>query len=365
MAARESRPRLRRSDCSSPGVTRRRRGRGFSYVAADGGRVDADTLERIHELVIPPAWTQVWICTDPRGHLQATGIDAAGRKQYLYHPQWRELRDRQKFADMVEFAHALPRLRRLIGEDLRDGEELGREQVLAGAVRLLDLGLFRIGGEEYAETNGSYGLATLQREHVSVRDGVAMFDYPAKSGVQRVHDVSDEACVELVRALLRRRGGPPELLAYRDRRRWHSVRSDDVSAYLKRHLGEQFSAKGFRTWNATLLAAVGLAADTAASAGLGTKNGPRVISRVVRDVSAVLGNTPAVARSSYIDPRVFDRYLSGWTIDTSLVRSLGETLGVVTQASERRRRELELAVLDLLAEDGASPKVEIAPAPKG
>jgi DNA topoisomerase-1 len=364
MAARKPRPRLRRSDCSSPGVRRVRRGRGFSYVTPDGGRVDAPTLERIHELVIPPAWTEVWICADPQGHLQATGIDAAGRKQYLYHRQWREMRDRQKFADMVEFAHALPRLRRLAGQDLRDRAELGREQVLAGAVRLLDLGLFRIGGEEYAETNGSYGLATLQRDHVSVRDGVAMFDYPAKSGVQRVHEVRDEACADLVRALLRRRGGPPELLAYRDRRRWHSVRSDDVSAYLKRHLGEQFSAKDFRTWNATLLAAVGLAADRASSGGRGVKNGPRVINRVVRDVSGVLGNTPAVARTSYIDPRIFDRYLSGWTIDTDLVRSLGDGVGVVARAGERRRRELELAVLDLLAEDGDSPKVEIAPAPK-
>jgi DNA topoisomerase I len=249
---------------------------------------------------------------------------------------------------MVEFARVLPRLRRRLNEDLSDGEELGRGQVLACAVRLLDLGLFRIGGEEYTASGGSYGLATLQREHVTVSQGVASFDYPAKSGVRRLHTVSDEACVELLGALLKRRGGPPQLLAFRERRRWHPLHSDDISTYLKGQIGERFSAKDFRTWNGTLLAAVGLASAAGSASGGAGRSGPRVISRVVRDVSEALGNTPAVARRAYIDPRVLDRYLAGSTIDPGLVRPLGEGLAAVALAGERRRRQLELAVLALL-----------------
>jgi DNA topoisomerase I len=348
MAAPKPRLRLRRSDCSSPGIRRSRRGRGFSYLNPAGRRVGAATVERIRELTIPPAWEDVWICPDPQGHLQATGVDAAGRKQYLYHPRWRAQRDRLKFADMVEFARVLPRLRRRLDDDLRDGDELGRAQILACAVRLLDLGLFRIGGEEYAESGGSYGLATLHREHVTVTEGIATFDYPAKSGIRRLHTVSDEACVELLRSLLKRRGGSPQLLAFRERRRWHPLHSDDISEYLKAQIGERFSAKDFRTWNGTLLAAVGLASVAGSDSGAGNRSGARVISRVVREVSEVLGNTPAVARRAYIDPRVFDRYLAGSTIDPSLVRPLGEGLAAVALAGERRRRRLELAVVALI-----------------
>jgi len=348
MAASKPRPRLRRSDCSSPGIRRTRRGRGFSYVDPAGKRVDASTVERIRELTIPPAWQDVWICPDPQGHLQATGVDDAGRKQYLYHPRWRVQQDRQKFAEMVEFARLLPRLRRRLNQGLSDGDELGREQILACAVTLLDLGLFRIGGEEYVESGGSYGLATLQREHVLVSKGVATFDYPAKSGVRRTHTVSDEACVELLGSLLKRRGGPPQLLAFRERRRWHPLHSDDITAYLKAQIGERFSAKDFRTWNGTVLAAVGVASAADSGSDGAGRSGTRVISRVVRDVSEVLGNTPAVARRAYIDPRVFDRYRAGSTIEPGLVRSLGEGLEAVALAGERRRRRLELAVLALL-----------------
>ncbi len=342
-----TRGRLRRSDCSGPGLHRQRRGRGFTYEDDHGRRVSDDqTLARIRELAIPPAWTDVWICADELGHLQATGTDAAGRKQYLYHPGWREQRDRQKFRRMTDFARALPRLRTRVAVDL-DGSELDRTRVLAAAARMLDVGLFRIGGEEYAEQGGGLGLATLRSEHVTVRDGALVFDYPAKSGVRRLHEVRDPDVVEVVTALRRRRGGPDELLAYRDGRRWRGLRSDDVNDYIKLALGENFSAKDFRTWNATVLAAALLAA--AAHGSVTKTSRKRTINAVVRDVAEVLGNTPAVARRAYIDPRVFDRYQSGWTI--KMPRGGPELLD---GAAGRGRRRLELAVLDLLADPSDS-----------
>ncbi len=335
--------RLRRSDCSGPGLRRVRRGRGFSYLDAGGRRLtDPDALARIAELVIPPAWRDVWICADARGHLQATGIDAAGRKQYLYHPRWREQRDRAKFKRMTEFAQALPRLRRRINRGLRDPEPT-HEAVLACAIRLLDLGLFRIGSEQYADEDGGVGLATIRAEHVTVSDGGIVFDYPAKSGVRRIHRVEDRQCVELVTKLKRRRGGPVELLAYRAGRRWFPVRSDEINQYLKQIIGEQFSAKDFRTWNATVLASAALA-EHAQQAGTKTAR-ERAIKQATADVATVLGNTPAVARRAYIDPRVFDRYLSGWTI---------------APASGRSRAALEDAVLDLLSDDGHANKPTLA-----
>src|SRR5215216_3066838 len=237
--------RLRRSDCSEPGIRRRRRGRGFSYVDEHGRRLDdPDVLARIRELAIPPAWEDVWICPFPSGHLQATGTDAAGRKQYLYHDTWRTRRDAQKFDDMVLFAEALPRLRRRIECDL--GAELDRACVLACAVRLLERGFFRIGSEEYAEANDSYGLATMRKTHVTIEPGgVMVFDYPGKSGQRRVQGVLDERACEIVAALKRRRGGGPELLAYKAGRRWHKVRPQDINEYLKCATGGDHSAKDF------------------------------------------------------------------------------------------------------------------------
>ena len=175
-------PRLRRADCTGPGIARRRHGRGFRFLDADGEPVDDDeVLRRIDELVIPPAWEDVWICPYPGGHIQATGVDAAGRKQYLYHPRWRERRDMEKFEDMLVFARTLPRLRKRVDAELDDGDELAYDRVCACAVRLLDRGFFRVGGEDYAVRNESYGLATMKKSHVSMRDGVLVFDYPAKS----------------------------------------------------------------------------------------------------------------------------------------------------------------------------------------
>jgi DNA topoisomerase IB len=343
--------RIRRSDCSAPGIRRVRRGRGFSYTDDDGRPVtQPEVLERLRALTIPPAWSDVWICPDEFGHLQATGIDAAGRKQYLYHERWREQRDRQKFERMIDFARALPTLRRALAHDLR-GEDLGRERVLACAVRMLDVGLFRVGSEEYAEQGGGLGLTTLTRAHVTVhRDGALEFDYPAKSGVRRRHTIRDEQCREIVAALKRRRGGPEELLAYRDGRRWAAIHAEHVNEYLKEHVGERFSAKDFRTWNATVLAAVVLAHDEAAPR---TKTGRRrVINGAIREVAEMLGNTPAVARRSYIDPRVFDRYASGWTIHSTLRDVDG--FGV---AGDATRTRIEHAVVDLLADNTDSPEV--------
>jgi DNA topoisomerase I len=335
-------PRLRRSDCSSPGVSRRRHRRGFRYVDPAGEVIDdPEAIERIEALSIPPAWREVWICLDPRGHLQATGIDAAGRKQYLYHERWRLHRDRQKFDAMLDFGHALPRIRRQVARQI-DGSELTRERVLACAVRMLDVGFFRIGSEDYAERNESYGLATMLKRHVTLEDGMLIFDYPAKSGQRRVQAIVDPQVVDVVSALKRRRGGGEELLAYRSGRRWLDVRSEDVNVYLKQLGGREFSAKDFRTWNATVLAAVTLAVTQLRSQGRASKE--RAISQAVKTVSAFLGNTPAVCRASYVDPRVLDRYRAGATIAAALPRGQAPDL-----ASQRVRRQIERAVLDLLA----------------
>jgi DNA topoisomerase IB len=310
---------------------------------------DPDELLRLKELAIPPAWEEVWICADSLGHLQATGVDAAGRKQYLYHERWREQRDRQKFDRMVEFATALPRLRKRILSDL-EGDELDRRQVLACAVRLLDVGLFRIGSEEYADDDGGVGLATVTKDSVRVDRDEVVFDYRAKGGIRRVQAVQDPRSQAVVRGLKRRRGGGEQLLAYREHRRWHDVRSEQISDYLKDQIGEQYSAKDFRTWNATVLAAVSLAAD---GRDANTKRArKRAMDGAVRGVAEVLGNTPAVARRSYIDPRVFDRYLSGWTIGGAVDR-----IGSLKGPDDRRRARLEQAVLDLLHDDRGSPAV--------
>jgi DNA topoisomerase I len=346
------RGRLRRSDCSDEGLGRVRRGRGFSYIDPRGRPVkDAEELLRIKALAIPPAWEQVWICPDPLGHLQATGVDAAGRKQYLYHPRWREMRDRQKFAHMVQFAAALPKLRARVLKTLRDGDELDHDRVLSCAVRLLDVGLFRIGSEEYADDDGGTGLATVRKENVTVSGDEIIFDYLGKGGVRRRQAVQDPPVVSVVTALRRRRSGGDNLLAYRDGRRWHPVRSAEIIDYLKRLIGDDFTAKDFRTWNATVLAAVSLAADGRTAATKAARK--RAMDGAVRGVAEVLGNTPAVARRSYIDPRVFDRYQSGWTIAGAMDR-----IGSLTGPDDRHRTRLERALLDLLHDEHGSPAVE-------
>ena len=329
--------RLRRSDCAEPGIERRRCGHGFAYRDVAGDPVEDETLERIRELSIPPAWKDVWICVDPCGHIQATGYDAAGRKQYLYHERWQRRAAQRKFATTREFAASLPRLRRAVRRDLdRDG--VPRERALACAVRLIDLGLFRVGGEEYAEANGSYGVATIRREHVSREGEALLFDFPAKSGQRRVQSIRDAAVLRAVEAMRRRRSGPEDLLAYRERGAWHDVRSEDVNFYIQEQIGERFSAKDFRTWHGTVLAAAELAAAPAPKSRRGAEG---AIKAAVKSVSEVLGNTPAVCRASYIDPRVFDRFREGTTIDVPSLRN-----GALTG---RAREKVERAVLDLVS----------------
>jgi DNA topoisomerase I len=347
--------RLRRSDCSGHGITRRRRGKGFEYRDEDGRRItEEEVLSRISELGIPPAWEDVWICPYPQGHLQATGTDAAGRKQYRYHDAWRTRRDGEKFEDMVRFARALPRLRRRVEEDLGDCAKLHRACVLAAAVRLLEIGFFRIGSEEYAAENESYGLATLRKSHVRVeRDGVMVFDFPAKSGQRRQQGIQDDRLAGIVAALKRRRGGGEELLAYKAAGRWHDVRSEDINAYLKEATGGDFSAKDFRTWNATALAAVALAVSGASAATKTARK--RAVNRAIQEVAAYLGNTPAVCRASYIDPRVFDAFDAGLTIRPALERVAAK---VEPGDLPIHQPELESAVLDLLDEDADSDAIE-------
>jgi DNA topoisomerase I len=342
---------LRRSDCAAPGIARRRRGRGFEYLDPDGGRVDDhEVLERIAGLAIPPAWREVWVCLDPLGHLQATGIDAAGRKQYLYHERWRAHRDRTKFDSMIAFGAALPRLRRRAARDLqlRSGKQrvevgqLTERRVLALAARLLDLGFFRIGSEDYAERNESYGLTTMLREHVSVEEREVIFDFPAKSGQRRVQAIVDPEVRAMVGALKRRRTGS-QLLAYRARDGWRDLTAEEVNAYLKQCSGGEFTAKDFRTWNATVLAAVALAGGEEVKERAARE---REVKQAIKTVAAYLGNTPAVCRASYVDPRVIDRFRAGVTIAEAIGRA-GPDLG-----KAKVRARVEKAVLELLAAAG-------------
>ena len=343
-------PRLKRVDCAGRGITRRRRGRGFEYLDCDGSRVDdLATLQRIKDLGIPPAWTDVWICPFPNGHLQAVGIDAAGRKQYLYHEDWRRRRDQEKFDHMLEFARSLPKVRHLTNEHLME-DGLSRERVLACSVRLLDRGFFRIGGETYAETNETFGLATVRKEHVKLTDRMVIFEYLAKSKKERFLSLVDAEVFDVVKALKRRRSGGEELLAYKVGNQWRDVKSMEINAYLKEISGGDYSAKDFRTWHGTVLAAVALAVSTEA---FGTKTGrKRAVSRAIQEASHYLGNTPAVCRKSYIDPRVIDRYEAGVTI-AGVVEELGEVEAFGEPALQGM---VEEAVLDLI-EESKSPAI--------
>jgi DNA topoisomerase IB len=334
--------RLRRS-CpgDDDGIRRRRCGRGFRYFGPDAPVTDPQALARIRALVIPPAWEDVWICPDPRGHLQAVGTDSAGRRQYLYHDQWRQQRDQAKHDRVLELGAALPRVREVVSRHL-DGRGLTRDRVLAAAVRLIELGFFRPGGEEYAEENGTFGLATIMKEHVTLAKGQLMFDYPAKGAKHREQAVAEDQVCAVVRSLKRRRGGGGKLLAYRSGRRWHDVTAADINDYIREVSGGEFTAKDFRTWHATVLAAVGLAVSERAGSQAARK---RAIVRVVQEVAGYLGNTPSVARASYIDPRVISRYEDGHTIAAAL-GDLGKDSDFGDLATRGRA---ESAVLKLLA----------------
>ena len=349
-------PRLRRTDLSEPGIHRIPRGKGFAYELADGTEVsEPEVLGRIEELVIPPAWRDVWISPYPNGHLQAIGTDQAGRKQYRYHVEWRRRKDQEKFDEMLDFARDLPALRERLTADLGATGNLTRDRVLAAAVRLLDKGFFRIGSEDYAVRNESYGLATMRKEHCKLSDGRVLFDYVAKSGKHQVHGMIEPDLYEILGRLKRRRGGGGELLAFQEGRRWRDVKSSDINAYVKETTGADYSAKDFRTWNATALAAVGLAV---AGEVAGTKTGrKKAINRAVKEVAHYLGNTPAVCRASYIDPRVFDRYESKWILSSDVLDDLGDARAGELPTHRPRVHE---AVIDLLTDERSDDLLERA-----
>lgn len=304
-------PRLRRSDSSGPGIRRVRAGRGFRYRDAAGERVDdAVVLDRIDALAIPPAWTDVWIAPYPNGHIQATGVDTAGRRQYLYHPSWREQKDRIKFDRALALAESLPSARRSVTVDLRR-EGLGRERVLAAAFRMLDTGSLRVGSERYADANGSYGLSTLLVAHASTNGDEVLLDFPAKSGREWRSEIRDADLVAVVRALTRR-GGRAKLLAWHEDGRWHPVDAAEINADVHARTGGDFTAKDFRTLHGTLAAAASLATTGPRSSPTARR---RAVAEAMRAAASVLGNTPAVARASYVDPRVVDLYDHGRTID--------------------------------------------------
>lgn len=326
---------------NGPGYRRRRAGRGFAYYDDDGVLIKDDRLDRIRGLAIPPAWRDVWICPWPNGHIQATGVDAAGRRQYRYHDEWRSRRDAEKHERVLQIAHQLPDVRDEVVAALRT-RGLNRERVLATAIRLLDLAAFRVGSEQYAEENGTYGLATLRREHVRVRGERTYFSYTAKGGIEREVELTDRPTATVVRQLLERpEGTGEELLAYQvEDGSWRDVTSSEINAYLKEISGAEITAKDFRTWNATVLMAATLAEAPRPKSRTARK---RIVSAAYKQVSEQLGNTPAVCKASYVDPRVVDRYENGETVAAALEPA------EEAEADRDVQRVLEQAVCQLLS----------------
>jgi DNA topoisomerase I len=331
--------RLRRSDLRRPGLSRRRRGSGWSYVDADGHPVDAETRQRISSLVIPPAWQDVWISPYPNGHIQAVGTDAAGRRQYLYHEQWRLTRDELKHARVLTLARRLPKVREAIQTDLVR-PRLDRDRVLATALRMLDYGLFRSGNESYTEDNGSHGVATLLREHVVARRDQVAFDFPAKSGVARSLTLVDAPLADAVRALRRARTGTDRLLVYRCDGGWGEIHADTVNERFKELAGADYTVKDLRTWRATVVAAMEFSRLDHPSTKAARTRAERA---VMQAVAQELGNTPAVARSSYVDPRVVETFGRGQTIARALSR-----IGTDDLTDPDVRLAVERAVIRLL-----------------
>lgn len=299
--------RLRRSDPAGPGITRRRAGKSFQYVTPEGERIDDPAeLARMSALVIPPAWSRVWICPAVNGHIQATGTDAAGRRQYLYHPAWREQRDRAKFDRALELAAALPSARRFVTRALTREQLPTRQRALAASFRILDVASLRVGSEQYTADNGSHGLSTLLCSHVTIHGGAIRLEFPGKSGQLWESTMVDGDLASALSTMRRRRSG--RLLAWRDEAGWHPLSAAEINDYIRERTRGDFTAKDFRTLHGTLVAARSLQrsgpADTASARA-------RHIARAMRDVAEELGNTPAVARSSYVDPRVIDRYRAG------------------------------------------------------
>jgi DNA topoisomerase-1 len=298
---------LRYTHLDRPGITREPAKQGWRYRGADGKVLrDRKPIARIDALVIPPAWTEVWINTDPRGHIQATGRDARGRKQYRYHHRWRAIRDEAKFARLAAFGRALPTIRERVAEDLRK-TGFPKEKVEATVVRLLDASLIRIGNEEYARENASFGLTTLQNEHVDVEGGTLRFHFRGKSGKEHEVDVKDRRVASIVRKLQDLPG--QHLFQYRDDEgELRPITSDSVNEYLQSVTGEPFTAKDFRTWAGTVLTCQLL--RSASPAGTERERNANIIA-AIDAAAARLGNTRAVCRSSYIYPSILQRYADG------------------------------------------------------
>jgi DNA topoisomerase-1 len=309
--------RLRRSNASGRGYRRVAAGTGFSYRDLDGSTLPPGPVrDRLESIGIPPAWTDVWISPFDNGHIQATGLDAVGRRQYIYHPAWRERKDRLKFDRALQLAESLPTARRLVTLDLRsDGPS--RERVLAAAFRMLDSGSLRVGSERYTNENGSHGLATLLGAHVHLRKECLQLRFPAKSGKAWESEIRDADLAALVRNL-KRRGGNARLLAFKEGRTWRPLSSDDINGYVKERTGSDFTAKDFRTLRGTVAAAVSLARSGPQKTVAARKH---AIGVAMEDAAAVLGNTPSIARKSYVDPRLLDHFADGETIDPRRVDS--------------------------------------------
>jgi DNA topoisomerase-1 len=304
-------PRLHRSRTFRPGIRRRRSGTGFSYTAPEGSLIqDADERERIADLAIPPAWKDVWISPDPLGHILATGVDDAGRRQYMYHPAWRERRDRTKFERALDLAEVLPGARAAVTRDLRGDDE--RMRVLAAAFRLLDTVSPRIGGEHYLETNGSHGLSTLLASHVVVRGDHVSLAFVGKGGIDWQAEFDDEDLARVLKPLSKR-GSNGRLLAWKVGDDWHPATAHEINDYVRERTHGSFTAKDFRTLRGTIVAASSLAESTPSNARRERK---AAVVKAMTDASAALGNTPTIARKSYVDPRVVDHYRKGRVLET-------------------------------------------------
>jgi len=309
--------RLRHSNASGRGYRRVAAGKGFSYRDLDGSTLPPGPVrDRLESIGIPPAWTDVWIAPFENGHIQATGLDSVGRRQYIYHPAWRERKDRVKFDRALQLAESLPTARRMVTMDLRS-DGVTRQRVLAAAFRMLDSGSLRVGSERYTNENGSRGLATLLCAHVQVRKDRVQLSFPAKSGKNWDSEIFDADLAALVR-VLKRRGGNARLLAYKDGRTWHPVTSADINGYVKERTGSDFTAKDFRTLHGTVAAAVSLARSGPQKKVAARKG---AVSVAMQEAAAVLGNTPSIARKSYVDPRMLDHFAAGETIDPRRLNS--------------------------------------------
>ncbi|HET9419667.1 MAG TPA: DNA topoisomerase IB [Nocardioides sp.] len=333
-------PRLRKTSPEDPGWTRRRAGAGFVYLDENGDRLSEQDAQRCKDLVIPPAWEDVWITPYENGHLQAVGTDDAGRRQYLYHPDWRTRRDAKKFDRVLLFAKALRRAREKVFDDL-GCEGMTESRACATAVRLLDLGYFRIGNDVYADEHGSFGLTTLERRHVRKQRDALVFAFTGKSGVEHRIEIDDAGVVEAIEMMRRRRSkDDPSLLAYKNGRGWRSVVPDLVNDYVREITGLEATAKDFRTWHATVLAAAALAETE--EPGESKASRKRAVAGAMTEVAEFLGNTPALARSAYVDPRVIEAYERGRTIRGTTRRSY--------DSPDARQAALERATMRLIEE---------------